>query len=273
MQERTVFVVSDRTGITAEMLSHSLLTQFPNIRFHTVAMPYVDSPEKARAAVERINGASALTTSKPLVFTTLLNDEIHDVIAESNGFCFDFFDAFVGPLERVLGESSSHTSGRAHGVGDVERYSSRISAVDFAQACDDGLRTEEYERADIILTGVSRSGKTPTCLYMALQFGIFAGNYPMTDSDLDRSMLPKTLANVREKLFGLTIDPARLMQIRRERRPNSPYSDIKECRREVASVENIFKAESIPFMDVTAMSIEEIATTILDKKDVHRDLF
>lgn len=273
MEERTVFVVSDRTGITAEHLSHSLLTQFPRTRFHTVALPYVDTLDKARDAAGKINRVAEVTSVRPLVFTTLLNDEIHDILTQSNGFCFDFFDAFIGPLERALGEESSHTSGRAHGVVDAERYSSRISAVDFAQSCDDGLRTQDYDKAHIVLTGVSRSGKTPTCLYMALQFGIFAGNYPLTEDDLDRSTLPKPLEAVRNKLFGLTIDPVRLAQIRRERRADSRYAEMSQCRREVASVENLFRAASIPYMDVTAMSIEEIATTILDRKHVQRDLY
>lgn len=273
MEERIVFVVSDRTGITAEMLSHSLLTQFPDTRFETVTLPYVDTREKALQVVERINTVAQKTARKPLVFTTLLNDELHDVLAASNGFCFDFFDAFIGPLERVLGSESSHTSGRAHGVVDAERYGSRIRAVDFAQACDDGLRTQDYTKADVVLTGVSRSGKTPTCLYLALQFGVFAANYPLTDDDLDRSTLPGALGDAKHKLYGLTIEPARLAQIRRERRPESRYSQLVQCRSEVAKAEALFRTEGVAFLDATAMSIEEIATTILDKKDVQRDLY
>ncbi|MEM7252888.1 MAG: pyruvate, water dikinase regulatory protein [Pseudomonadota bacterium] len=273
MEERTVFVVSDRTGITAEMLSHTLLSQFPDIQFRTVPLPYVDSREKAEHAVHRINTLAEQSARKPLVFTTLLNDELHDVVASSNGFCFDFFDAFIGPLERVLGFASSHTSGRAHGVVDAERYRSRISAVDFAQACDDGLRTQDYHRADVVLTGVSRCGKTPTCLYLALQFGIFAANYPLTDEDLDRTTLPQALLESKHKLYGLTIDPMRLAQIRRERRPDSRYADLTQCRAEVAKAQGLFRSEGIAYLDATAMSIEEIATTILDRKDVHRDLY
>jgi regulator of PEP synthase PpsR (kinase-PPPase family) len=273
MSERTVFVVSDRTGITAETLSHSLLSQFPSIRFRTIAIPFVDTVDKARAAVGQIQHVAERDGEQPLVFSTFVDEQIHDIVRECGGVFFDFFDAFIGPLERVLGQISSHTMGRTHGVVDVDRYSSRISAVDFSMHCDDGINTVDYNAADLILTGVSRSGKTPTCLYLALHYGLRAANYPLVEDDLERDQLPDSLREFRDKLFALTIEPERLQQIRQERRPNSSYSKLARCRMELTAAEEIFRRESVPCIDVTSMSIEEISATILDRMGLHRDPF
>ena len=269
-----VFVVSDRTGITAETLSHSLLTQFPGFEFRTQRIPFVDSKEKAQQVVEQINQAAKTTGSKPLVFSTFIDEHVKQVINGGNGVFFDFFDTYIGPLERALQVESSHTAGRSHGVVDVGRYTSRITALNYSMHSDDGINAGNYDQADVILVGVSRSGKTPTCLYLALHFSIYAANYPLMETDLNSGQLPGIFEGHREKIFGLTIDPARLQQIRKERRGgNEQYSQLRQCRIEVNQAEAIFRREEIEFIDVTNISIEEIGATIMDEKNLQRDMY
>jgi len=268
--KRTVFFISDRTGITAEMLGQSLLSQFEGMDFDKINCPFTDSAEKAAAVVGQINQAAQNNGCRPLVFSSLVDPELREQVTQSDGVLYDLFDAFIHPLELELGIQSSHAVGRSHGMGVYATYKRRIDAVNFTLANDDGATTRHYPDADIILIGVSRSGKTPTCLYLALHYGIFAANYPLTEDDLGTNCLPKALAPYRDKLFGLTIDPGRLQQIRRERRPNSPYSSAEQCRVELQAAEALYRHEHIPFLDTSAVSIEEIATTILQKTSLKR---
>jgi regulator of PEP synthase PpsR (kinase-PPPase family) len=272
-QKRTVFYLSDRTGITAEMLAHSLLTQFESVEFEKISCPYVDSEEKARKIVERINAAAQRDGSKPLLFSTLIKPEVRDIIEQSEGMLIDFFDTFILPLEAELGLRSTHAVGKSHGVASYSTYKARIDAVNFALTSDDGLHTRSYADSEIILVGVSRSGKTPTCLYLALQYGILCSNYPLTEDDFTSTKLPESLAPHRNKIFGLSIDPERLQQIRRERRPDSRYASAEQCRVEVEAAERLFRRESIPYFDTSTVSIEEIATTIMHQTGLERRLY
>lgn len=270
--KRAVFFLSDRTGITVEMMGQSLLTQFESVEFEQTNLPFIDTVEKAQAAVEQINTAAKEFDSKPLVFSTLIDEEVRNIIAQSEGVLFDMFNTFTPLLEKELGITSSHTMGRTHGMGIYSSYKARIDALNFALNNDDGSSLKHFPKADIILLGVSRSGKTPTCLYLALQYGILAANYPLVDDDLESTKLPKVLEPYRQKLFGLTIAPERLEQIRTERRSGGSYSSAKQCQFEVNAVERIYKAQQIPFLDTSAVSIEEIATTILQTTHLKRKL-
>ena len=261
--KRSVFMISDGTGITAESLGNSLLTQFDAIEFEKQTMPYVDSMKKATGVVEAINALYTTESIKPLVFMTLLNPEISAYIKTAHACVIDLFSTFLAPLEDELKMKSSFTVGRTHGVANARSYDQRIEAVNFALAYDDGIKTRGYEKADIILIGVSRCGKTPTCLYMALQFGILAANYPFTDDDVTHFHLPESLTPHKNKLFGLTIDPQRLQHIRTERCPNSHYASPEQCRIEVSEIEAMYQKEKIPYINSTRYSIEEIATKIL----------
>lgn len=263
MNERKVFIVSDRTGITAEAMAHSLLSQFPGIRFRTVFVPFVDSPEKAGEVVAQIDDAAKGGGRPPLVFATLVDEKIRETLAGGNGVFFDLFDAFISPLERELGAPSSHTAGLAHGMSNQDSYRGRISAINFALRTDDGLHAEDYERAAVIVLGVSRVGKTPTCLYLALQYGVHAANHPLTPDDFDHGGLPEPLRPHRKKLFGLTIKPERLQQIRHERRRNTSYAELERCQSEISQAEALYRRERIPWLDTSAMSIEEISATIM----------
>ncbi len=260
---RYVFFISDGTGITAEALGNSLLAQFANIDLVKKTLSYIDSKEKAYAAVLKINTLYAETNQKPLIFDTIVDQEIRMILTNSQGFMIDIFSTFLHPLEHELGTKSSYTVGKSHSIIDNDKYTVRMDAVNFALENDDGARTRHYDMADVIIVGVSRSGKTPTCLYLAMQFGIQAANYPFTEDDLDLGSLPKSLKPYKQKLFGLTIDADRLTAIRHERRPNSQYSSFKQCDLEARGVMALFVRENIPFINSTHASIEEISTRLM----------
>ena len=272
MERRTVFFVSDQTGVTAETMGHSLLTQFDGQAFRQVTLPFISTVDKAEEAVRRINATGEAEGVRPVIFSTLVQEDMREIIKRANGLFLDFFDAFLGPLEMELKLKSSRAQGKAHGMQDIGAYTTRINATNFALANDDGAVTRDYERADLILVGVSRTGKTPTCLYMALQYGIFAANYPFADEEFETGRLPASLVKHQRKLYGLTIAPERLQQIRNERRPNSNYSSPSQVDFEVRTAEAIFRRYDIPCINTTECSIEEIASRILDRTGVERRL-
>ncbi|MES2322684.1 MAG: pyruvate, water dikinase regulatory protein [Pseudomonadota bacterium] len=261
---RTVFFVSDGTGITAETFGHAVLTQF-DLRFRQVRLPFIDTVDKAYEAARRINEAFAIDNQRPIVFSTLVKPDLSDVIRKANGMHMDLIQTFVAPLEQELGVKSTHTIGRSHNIVDSEEYKNRIEAINFSLAHDDGQSHKNLSSADVILVGVSRSGKTPTSLYLAMQYGIKAANYPLIPDDFERGKLPSSLPPFRGKIFGLSITPERLSEIRHERRAGSKYASIENCRYEVNEAELMMKREGIRWLSSTTKSIEEIATTILQE--------
>jgi len=270
---RTVFFVSGGTGITVEMLGHSLLTQFDGIEFDQMTVPFIDSVAKAQACVSRINEASVSGNGRPVVFTTLVNAEIRETVRKADAFVLDFFESFLDPLEAEFGAKSTHTIGRSHSARDAKGYTHRIDAINFALAHDDGASSRDLDKADVILVGVSRSGKTPTSLYLSLQFGIRAANCPLIPEDFDRMSLPTALQAYHRKLYGLSIAPERLREIRNERRPNSKYADLENCRYEVQQAEKLMSREGIRWANSTTKSIEEIATTIMQEFKLERRVY
>ena len=272
MAERTVFFVSDQTGVTVETLGHSLLTQFDKVEFNLVTVPFVDSLGKAEQVTERINRTAIQSGLRPIVFTSFVQDEVRAPLLRCNGLVLDFFEAFLSKIEEELDSQSSHVSGKAHGMQDATSYNSRIEAMNFAMDADDGRTTQQYDKADVIMTGVSRSGKTPTCVYMALQYGIFAANYPLTEDNLEIDQLPDTLVPFQKKLYGLTIEPERLRQIRLGRWSVGRYASAEQVNLELRAAEMLFKRHNIPYIDTTHCSIEEIASTILNEMGVERHL-
>ena len=271
---RTVFFLSDRTGITAEMLGNSLLTQFDDIRFHRVTIPFVDSPDKVAAAVRQVNESADREGRRPIVISSVVDEAMSEIIRrDARALTLDFFGVFIAPLEAELGTKSSHAAGKSHGIADSHEYFARMEAINFTQAHDDGVSTRDLGKAQVILVGVSRCGKTPTSLYLALQFGVRAANFPLTPDDFADRRLPASVLPHRSKLFGLTIEPERLRQIREERRPDSTYASLDNCRYEVREAEAMLVRERIPMLNATTKSIEEIATTILHQAKVERHIY
>lgn len=270
MSHRTVFFVSDHTGITVETLGHSLLAQFEGIELRQVTVPFVDTLDKAKKVAERINQTAADEAMRPVVFASLVKDDVRSLIMSCNALTLDFFEAFLGPLEAELGITSLHVYRRSQGITDSESYNYRIEATNFALATDDGHGPHLYGDADLILVGVSRSGKTPTCLYLALQYGVFAANFPLAEDDFESSALPAALVPYRSKLYGLTISPERLRSIRLERRSMGRYASAQQISFELRSAEAMYARFGIPRLDTSQSSVEEIASTILDETGLER---
>lgn len=267
---RSVFFVSDGTAITAETLGHSLLAQFPNVNFDIHIRPYIDTEESALNIVHDINHIAVRDGCLPLVFDTLVDPRVRDIINTANAINLDVFEGLISKLGDVLGTVPTTRVGQTYAVTDSESYKSRIDAVHFALDNDDGARTRHYDQADLILIGVSRSGKTPTSIYLSLQFGIRVANYPLTEEDLDDNRLPAVLKPHKNKLFGLMIDADRLVAIRTERKANSRYASFSQCQMELRAVEGIYISEGIPFLNVSEMSIEEISTRVLQMTGLKR---
>lgn len=272
-QRRTVFFISDGTGITAQMLGHSLLTQFEGVEFHQVTLPFVNTQDQAEDCRARIDDESRRGNGLPIVFSTLVNGELRAVVRKASALFVDFFETFIDPLEAALGVRSTHTIGRSHSAMDKPGYSHRMEAINFAMAHDDGASNRDLDQADVILVGVSRCGKTPTSLYLALQFGVKAANYPLIPEDFARMQLPPALVPCKTRLYGLSIAPERLREIRQERRPDSRYADLENCRYEVEQAERLMRREGIRWINSTAKSIEEIATNILRELRIERPMY
>ncbi len=262
--DRTVFFVSDGTGITAETFGHSVLTQF-DLRFRQIRLPFIDSADKAHDAVRRINDTYSAEGKRPIVFSTLVQQELSDIVRGSTGMHMDLIQTFVDPLEQELGIKSTHTVGRSHNIADSNDYKNRIEAINYSLAHDDGQSHKNLSNADVILVGVSRSGKTPTSLYLAMQYGIKAANYPLIPEDFERGQIPSGLAPFRSKIFGLSIAPDRLSEVRNERRPGSKYASLENCRYEVNEAERMMQREGVRWVSTTVKSIEEIATMIMQE--------
>ena len=265
MHTRTVFVISDGTGITAETFGTALMAQF-DITPRIVRIPFVDTVDKAHQAVRQINHNSEVEGKKSIVFSTLVNPDVVAVVTQHcKGLLMDMFGTFVQPLEDELGLKSQHRVGRFSDISQSKEYINRMEAINYTLAHDDGQTHADLSGADVVLIGVSRSGKTPTSLYLAMQFGLKVANYPLIPEDFDRKQLPPALEPIRKKLFGLTIDPQRLSDIRNERRPNSRYASLQNCRHEVAEAEAMMRRSGVQWLSSTHKSIEEISTTVLQQ--------
>jgi regulator of PEP synthase PpsR (kinase-PPPase family) len=264
MQNRTVYFVSESTGITAETLGHSLISQFSQtITFRTIYMPFINSVKRANALIREFGAREEKDGVRPIVFATMADPEIRVLLKRSNCLYIELFDTFIGPLSKELGVNPSGKRGLSHGMINGDSYENRMSIINFAVVNDDGARLDKYDQADVILLGVSRSGKTPTCLYLAMHFGIKAANYPLTEEDFDRNELPEVLLRNKEKIVALTIDPGRLNRIREERRPGSRYASIARCHSEVRQAQLMFKRHKLRTLDTTSHSIEEVSSRIM----------
>ncbi len=268
---RAVFIVSDGTGITAETLAHSILSQF-DVRFKKIRLPFIDTEEKARNVVRNINESAQSYDQRPIVFSSLAKPEFLNIVLGSNALHFDLIQTFVPPLEEELGVKAARAMGLSHKSADSAEYGGRMDAINFSLAHDDGQSHKNLANADVILVGVSRSGKTPTSLYLAMQYGIRAANYPLIPEDFARDTLPPSLLPFKDKLFGLSITPERLAAIRNERLPNSKYASLENCRMEVQAAETMMQREGIRWLSSTTKSIEEIATSIVQELKLEKRL-
>ena len=270
MTLRHVFFVSDGTGITAETLGNTLLTQFEDVEFKKTTLPFVTTPAKARITVDYINHLAGSSAAKPIIFSTTVNDEVRALLRSANALFLDLFDSFIHAIEAELGVAPTHIQGRAHGMRDEGKYNNRIAAMNYAMEHDDGQSTRDLSKADIILVAPSRCGKTPTSLYLALTHGIFATNFPLTEDDLESLKLPNSLAGHEGKLFGLTSDAERLSAVRTERKPGSKYASLAQCSYELRQVEQLYRRYNIPYLNSATKSVEEMATLVMQEKNLRK---
>ncbi len=270
--KRTVFFISDGTAITAEALGHSLIAQFPSVSFRQVRLPFVDNESACHEAVVSINEASDRDGAAAIVINTIVDRELGQIIASGKGEVLDLFGTFLAPLEETLGMRHEPSVGQAHGLTNFDKYEGRMDATNYAMTHDDGISVD-FRESDLILVGVSRCGKTPTCLYMALHFGVKAANYPLTPEDLDEMRLPPFLRRYKYKLVGLDIEPERLSQIRETRRPGSRYASLRQCRQEVEAAQSLLRMEGVPMFKTTHASIEEISSRVLLQLGLQREMF
>jgi regulator of PEP synthase PpsR (kinase-PPPase family) len=257
-----VFFLSDSTGISAETMGNALLIQFPDLVFERTLIPFISSVEEARRVVARLDAAMAGPVT-PLAFTTTAVDEVRLELLRSRCPLIDFFGLHMAQVEATLQATGMRVAARLHGVGDIKRYNTRMAAVEYAIEHDDGQSLRALDKADVILVAPSRCGKTPTTMYLALQHGVFVANYPLVDEDFDTADLPRPIRGLRERCFGIVTTPARLSQVRNERRPDSRYASLQQCSYELRQAEAMFKAHRIPVINSSAKSVEEMSTVIL----------
>lgn len=263
---RKVFFISDRTGLSAEQYGKTLLAQFPKQQYQTSTCSFVDTNEKACIVSKKIKDAYRTSGIQPIVFSTLVEEDGQRILKATDACIINLFNAFLEPLEEAFGVSSSHLQGKFQansGASNIISYNKRLDAIDYSLSHDDGVRHDQYDEADVILVGVSRCGKTPTSLYLAMNFSLKVSNYPLTEDDFDKNTLPDFLLKHKHKLVALTIKVAPLSKIRRARRPNSAYSSLMVCEREVKISEVMFEHAKIPVFETTETSIEEIASYVV----------
>lgn len=270
---RIVFYISDGTGITAQTLGHSLLSQFEGVQFQTISVTFVDDKAKAEACLAQIRAKTHAGEHRPIVLSTLVEGEIADIIAQADALHVDLFRGFLTPLEAELGLKSTHYIGRSHATVDTPDYLHRMEAVNYTLNHDDGLTNRNLDKAEVILVGVSRSGKTPTSVYLAMHYGLFTANYPLIPEDFERGALPGGLEQHRDKLVGLCIDAQRLHHIRNERRPDSVYASLENCEYEIDSAKRLMKRYGIDWLDSTTKSVEELSAAIVQLRGLNPLMF
>ena len=269
---RDVFYISDGTAITAETLGHAILGQF-SLDLQQTTLPFVESTERAKQVKNLINQSNEKYGIQPLVFYSMVIPEIKQIIEQANALFYDVLKVLVEPLERDLAIKATPQLQRSHSINkDSASYHNRIAAIEYTLAHDDGISLNHLEQADIILLGVSRCGKTPTSLYLAMQFGLRAVNYPFIADDMSALKLPKAIEPYRFKTFGLTIDIERLVAIRNERLADSNYASPEQCQDELQKVEAMFRREAIPYLNTSSLSVEEISTRLLSMSGLKRKM-
>jgi len=257
-----VFFLSDSTGISAETMGNALLIQFPDLRFERRLIPFISSVEEARRVVAILDAAADGAVA-PLAFSTTAVEEVRQELLRTKCPLIDFFGMHMDSVESILGAKGIRVAARLHGMGDVKRYNARMAAVEYAIEHDDGQSMRALDKADVILVAPSRCGKTPTTMYLALQHGIFVANYPLVDEDFESAELPRPVRGLRNRCFGLTTTPARLSQVRNERRPNSRYASFEQCSYELREAEAMYRNHRLPVINSSTKSVEEMSTVIL----------
>jgi [pyruvate, water dikinase]-phosphate phosphotransferase / [pyruvate, water dikinase] kinase len=257
-----VFFLSDSTGISAETMGNALLIQFPQLRFERRLFPFISTPEEARRVVEVLDRAAEGPVT-PIAFTTAATDEIREVLHTTKCPMIDFFELHISRVESIFGVPAARVAAQLHGVGDVQRYNARMAAIEYSIEHDDGQSLRAMDKAEVVLIAPSRCGKTPTTMYLALQHGLFVANYPLVEEDLGTTELPRPIRHLKDRVIGLVATPARLSEVRQQRRPNSRYASLEQCTYELRRAEAMYAANRLPVINSTTKSVEEMSTLIV----------
>jgi len=262
-----VFFVAGGTGISAETLGNLMLQQFPSVAFVRRKFPFVTTVERARE-VRTLFDQACTDSVTPLVFSSVSDDEVRQELQQTRCAFIDLFGTHLDTIERVLRVNATHGGAPLHGLGDTRRYDARMKAIEYAMEHDDGASLRHLEAADLILVAPSRCGKTPTSMYLALQHGLKVANYPLVEEDFDGGGLPRPIRGLVDRCFGLLSTPARLSQVRGERRPGSKYASMGQCSYELRRAEALYRAHRIPSINSASMSVEEMAAVIMQSSNL-----
>ena len=253
---KDVYYVSGSTAILAEDMGKALLAQFHGIRFREEKIPFIHTPDDAKKALAHILRQSDGT--QPLLFCTIMDQATRDVFNCPQVQFFDIFLNTLEALEKALESKALREPGYSRHF-TISKMDKRVDAIHFSLEHDDGTRTAEYDEAEIILIGVSRSGKTPVSIYLATHMELKAANFPLTSDHLEHYELPKDIVRNRKRVVGLTSSPQYLHNIREKRYAGSSYASLANCTRELQQAKQLFMRHNIKILNVEGRSIEEIA--------------
>ena len=264
---KDIYYVSDSTGILSTNLGQSLLCQFPEIHFHEEQFPFIRSVKEARATLKYILKNSG--GRSPIIFSTIMLPEVLKVFDTPEVELFDMYVAFLDRLERSLEVQPLRLPGFYRHTDNVS-ISKRVEAIHYTLEHDDGTKIDELDDADVILVGVSRSGKTPASVYLATQMGLKAANFPLTIEFLTQYSLPEAIKRNIKRTVGLTTSPEMLRKVREKRYAASNYAKLVTCLEELDQAKNIFLKNKIPVVNTEGKSIEETATQIMQEIGLSR---
>lgn len=256
---RDVYYLSGSTGILAKDMGKALLCQFPEIHFKEELIPFIHTEVEAQKAIEKIRAQS--TGETPLVLSTLLSKELNAVFNSPDIEFLNIFDQFLVQFENFLQKKALWASGASRYPNDRTMIR-RVEAIHYCIDHDDGNSTKDYDKAEIILIGVSRSCKTPVSVFLATQMGIKTANYPLIRDGTDSFKLPPYLVRNKKKIVALSTSPQLLHQYREHRYADSKYAKLSTCRDELNKANMLYMDHRIPIVMSDGKSIEETATQV-----------
>lgn len=258
-KSKDVYFVSGNTGILAKDMGKALLCQFPEVSFNEELIPFIRTESQARKALERILQQSA--GRYPIIFSTLFSKSLNNIFDTPEVEFLNICDHFLERLEEILEVKPIREAGTARALDD-NAMTRRVNAIHYSIAHDDGTATKDYDEADLIIVGVSRSGKTPVSVYLATQMGLKTANFPLVDDNLGTCRLPPEIIRNKNRVVGLSTTPDMLHSFREKRYQGSTYAKIATCATELKQSDQIFLKYQIPVVFSDGRSIEETATQV-----------
>ena len=258
-KNKDIYYVSGNTGLLAKDTGKSILCQFPDMIFKEELIPFIRTAADAKRVLQKIIDQSH--QSKPIIFSTIFDGEINDIFDDDRVIFFNVCEPLLAQLEVILNQNGIREVGTSRNL-DKASMNTRVDAIHYTIAHDDGTAIRDYHEADLIIVGVSRAGKNPISVFLATQMGIKTANYPLVENDLAHCHLPEDILANKEKVIGLSISPEVLHSFREQRYNSSNYARIENCRKEILLAKRIFERHDIPIIYSDGRSIEETATLV-----------